>query len=75
MSWRKMYQKNLPRIYNSLVRNYQLHNIKLNLMYPRPENLRTQQDYEYYNNLFLNAMTFPDFHYLYRPKQNPESQQ
>ena len=71
MSWRKMYQKNLPKLYNSLVRNYQLHNLKLNLMYPRPENLQTKEDYQHYNDLFLNALTFPDFHYLHRPHQNP----
>jgi len=73
MSWRKMYQKNLPKIYSSLVRSYQLHNIKLNLMYPRPENLQTKEDYEHYNNLFLNALTFPDFHYLHKHQQNPET--
>lgn len=73
MSWRKMYQNNLPKIYSSLVRNYQLHNLKLNLMYPRPENLQTKEDYEHYNNLFLNALTFPEFHYLGRSGQNQKS--
>ena len=70
MSWRKMYQNNLPKIYSSLVRNYQLHNIKLNILYPRPENLQTKKDYEYYNNLFINALTFPEYHYLGRSVQN-----
>lgn len=73
MSWRKMYQNNLPKIYSSLVRNYQLHNLKLNLMYPRPENLQTKEDYEHYNNLFLNALTFPEYHYLGRSGQNQKS--
>lgn len=63
-----MYQNNLPEIYSALVRNYQLQNLKLSIMYPRPEQLQTKDDYEHYNNLFLKALAFPEYDYLYRPQ-------
>ena len=69
MSWRKMYQDNLPKLYASLVRNYQMNNQKLNYMYPRPEQLQTKEDFHHYTNLYLDALTFPEYHYLYRKKQ------
>lgn len=74
MSWRKAYQKNLPELYLTLVRNYQLQKFKLNIVYPRPEQLQSLEDYQYYNNLFLKALAYPEYHYLYRPqsRQNKE---
>ena len=32
-----MYKQHLPKLYHCLVRNYQLNNIKLNYIYPRPK--------------------------------------
>ena len=69
MSWNKMYKANLPKLYQCLVRNYQINNMKLNFLYPRPEQLETKEDYQHYTNLYLDALTFPEYHYLYREKQ------
>ncbi len=69
MSWRKMYQQNLPKLYQSVVNVYRKNNIQLNLPYPRSHELRTKEDYQYFNNIFLNALNFPEYHYLYRNKK------
>ena len=69
MSWQKMYKQHLPKLYHCLVRNYQLNNIKLNYIYPRPEQLVTKEDYHHYTNLYLDALTYPEFHHMYKQKQ------
>ena len=69
MSWNKMYKNNLPKLYNCLVKNYKNNNFKLKFIYPKPEKLRSKKDYQHYTNLYLDALTFPEYHYLYRETQ------
>ena len=68
MTWKNLYQQNIFHTYAAVRSLYRKRGIPFEIPLPKLKKIEKKNDILHFNKTLLNAIEFPEYHYLYKKK-------